>query len=65
MIKQELQDQIRKLAESCDKSDEQQAVKSILCGVLGAMCANREIALMNHAAKFAENEVRRLTAARN
>lgn len=65
MTKQELRDAIKDLANDCDDSDEQQAVKSVLFGLVAAMYANRELALMDHAAVFAQGEVRRLAASRN
>lgn len=65
MTKLELEKEIVGLAERCDDSREQQAIKSVLYGLLGAIASNRERELMNHSVLFSENEVRRLTASRN
>lgn len=65
MTNKELELELRALADKCDESRPQQAIKSVLYGVIGAMAARREEALMNHSAIFAENEIKRLTASRN
>lgn len=65
MTDAELKEQVHALAKRCGPARNQQAVASVLLGLLGAMHSRREIELMNHNARFAENEIKRLSASRN
>lgn len=65
MTDEELKTRVRELIDACGPARNQQAVKSILLGLLGAIHSRREKALMDHAAKFSESEIMRLSASRN
>lgn len=53
----ELREQIHAITEQCDKSREQQAVRSILLTLQSAMLTRRHEALMQHVCDFAQREL--------
>lgn len=62
-----LRNRIADVAEECaiDPARYSQCVATVLFSLSAALSADAEEQLMNHVAKFAQGEVRRLTASRN
>jgi hypothetical protein len=56
---------IKLVAEECDESREQQAIKGCLLALLGAVHEGSHLELLNHMGEFSRNAVRRLSATRN
>lgn len=65
MTSKELASKIQEVADLCDESDSQQALKSILLSVLAAIALHREFELMELTCVFARRIVGHAQATRN